>query len=85
MIINIGKKSPKGGHQTTEQRNYQMKIKELRSKFKGPLADGNESDSRGETQGIDKNRQPTLVGLTPDYDYKLFKEAQAAASEKIVS
>jgi histone acetyltransferase MYST2 len=84
MIISMGKKSPKGGYQTNEQRNYQVKIKEMRGKFKGPLADGNESDSRGETQGIDKTRQPTLIGLTSDYDLKLFLEAQAAASEKIV-
>ncbi|XP_011496442.1 PREDICTED: histone acetyltransferase KAT7 [Ceratosolen solmsi marchali] len=83
MIISMGKKSPKGGYQTNEQRNYQLKIKEMRGKFKGPLADGNESDSRGETQGIDKTRQPTLIGLTSDYDLKLFLEAQAAASEKI--
>lgn len=81
----MGKKSPKGGYQTNEQRNYQLKIKEMRSKYKGPLTDGNESDSKGETQGIDKTRQPTLVGLSSDYDLKLFLEAQAAASEKIVS
>ncbi|KAG8035141.1 hypothetical protein G9C98_001631 [Cotesia typhae] len=35
-LVNIGKKSPKGVHQTTEQRNYQLKVKELRNKSKRP-------------------------------------------------
>ncbi|XP_058790061.1 histone acetyltransferase KAT7 [Phymastichus coffea] len=83
VLSGMGKKSPKGGYQTIEQRNYQQKIKDLRGKFKTPLSDGNESDSRGETQGIDKTRQPSLIGLTSDYDLKLFLEAQAVASEKI--
>lgn len=86
MIISMGKKSPKGGaHQTNEQRSYQSKIKDLRIKCKTPLLDGNESDNKNEIQAsIDKTRQPNLVGLTPEYDLKLFLEAQAAASEKIV-
>lgn len=72
-------------HQTNEQRNYQLKVKELRSKWKKPSGDGNESDSCGEPPGIEKDRQPRLTDLTPDYDLKLFMEAQALASEKIVS
>ena len=84
-IMNLGKKSPKGMHQTNEQRNYQLKVKDLRSKWKKPSGDGNESDSGGEPPGIEKDRQPRLVGLTSDYDLKLFMEAQALASEKIVS
>lgn len=82
-ISNLGKKSPKGVHQTNEQRNYQLKIKDLRSKWKGPSTDTNESDSGGENQGIEKDRQPRLSDLTSDYDLKLFMEAQAVASEKI--
>ncbi|XP_043275175.1 histone acetyltransferase KAT7 isoform X2 [Venturia canescens] len=82
-IINLGKKSPKGMHQTNEQRNYQLKVKELRSKWKKPSGDGNESDSCSEPPGIEKDRQPRLTDLTPDYDLKLFMEAQALASEKI--
>ncbi|XP_012271449.1 histone acetyltransferase KAT7 isoform X2 [Orussus abietinus] len=82
-IANLGKKSPKGLHQTNEQRNYQLKVKELRSKWKGADGDSNESDSGGEPQGIEKDRQPRLKNLTPDYDLKLFMEAQAIASEKI--
>ncbi|XP_015430859.1 PREDICTED: histone acetyltransferase KAT7 isoform X1 [Dufourea novaeangliae] len=79
----LAKKSPKGVHQTTEQRNYQLKVRELRSKWKGSAGDGNDSDSGSELQGNEKDRQPRLTNLTPDYDLKLFMEAQAIASEKI--
>lgn len=84
-ITNLGKKMSKGVHQTTEQRNYQLKVRELRNKWKGHSGDGNESDSCGELQGNEKDKQPRLNNLTPDYDLKLFLEAQAIASEKIVS
>ncbi|TGZ37699.1 uncharacterized protein Chm isoform X1 [Temnothorax longispinosus] len=81
-IINLAKK-PKGVHQTSEQRNYQLKVREMRNKWKGNTGDGNESDSGGEMQGNEKDKQPRLNNLTPDYDLKLFMEAQAIASEKI--
>lgn len=81
----MAKKSPKGLHQTTEQRNYQLKVREMRNKWKGNTGDGNESDSSCELQGNEKDRQPRLTNLTPEYDLKLFMEAQAIASEKIVS
>ncbi|XP_012152802.2 lysine acetyltransferase chameau isoform X6 [Megachile rotundata] len=79
----LAKKSPKGMHQTTEQRNYQLKMREMRNKWKGGTGDGNESDSSSEVQGNEKDRQPRLTNLTPEYDLKLFMEAQAIASEKI--
>ncbi|KAJ8673309.1 hypothetical protein QAD02_004571, partial [Eretmocerus hayati] len=82
-LTSLGRKSPKGGYQTNEQRNYQLKVKDMRSKFKGPSADGNESENKSETQGIDKSKQPILKGLASEYDLKLFLEAQAASSEKI--
>ncbi|XP_033225210.1 histone acetyltransferase KAT7 isoform X3 [Belonocnema kinseyi] len=82
-ITNLGKKSPKGVHQTNEQRNYQLKIKELRKRSKSPSGDANESDSAGENVEAEKDRQPRLKNLTSDYDLKLFMEAQAIASEKI--
>ncbi|XP_011874549.1 PREDICTED: histone acetyltransferase KAT7 [Vollenhovia emeryi] len=81
-IMNLTKK-PKGVHQTTEQRNYQLKVREMRNKWKGNTGDGNESDSGGELQGNEKDKQPRLNNLTPDYDLKLFMEAQAIASEKV--
>ncbi|XP_078037646.1 lysine acetyltransferase chameau isoform X2 [Augochlora pura] len=79
----LAKKSPKGVHQTTEQRNYQLKVRELRNKWKGSVGDGNETDNENDLQGNEKDRQPRLTNLTPDYDLKLFMEAQAIASEKI--
>ncbi|XP_011309579.1 histone acetyltransferase KAT7 isoform X3 [Fopius arisanus] len=82
-LTNMGKKSPKVMHQTNDQRNYQLKVKDLRSKRSRPNGDGNDSDSEGEPPGIEKDRQPRLTGLTSDYDLKLFMEAQALASEKI--
>lgn len=79
-------KRPKGVHQpiTEQQRNYQLKIREMRNKWKSE-GDANESDSGGELQGNEKDRQPRLNNLAPDYDLKLFMESQAVASEKIVS
>ncbi|XP_063975962.1 histone acetyltransferase KAT7 isoform X1 [Diachasmimorpha longicaudata] len=82
-LTNTGKKSPKGMHQTNDQRHYQLKVKDLRTKRSRPNGDGNDSDSGGEPPGIEKDRQPRLTGLTSDYDLKLFMEAQALASEKI--
>lgn len=55
----------------------------MRKKWK--VADGHASDSGGEMHGNEKDRQPRLNNLTPDYDLKLFMEAQAIASEKIAS
>ncbi|XP_012265318.2 histone acetyltransferase KAT7 [Athalia rosae] len=82
-LSSLGKKSPKGLHQTNEQRNYQLKVKEMRTKIKSGSGSGNESASGGDHQGIEKDRQPRVANLTPDYDLKLFMEAQAIASEKI--
>lgn len=39
----------------------------------------------GEEEMADRDRQPSLRGYTPEWDLKLFMEAQSAASEKIVS
>ena len=33
----------------------------------------------------DSDRQPSLRGLTPDWDLQIFLQAQSMASEKIVS
>ncbi|XP_074108846.1 lysine acetyltransferase chameau [Cotesia typhae] len=83
-LVNIGKKSPKGVHQTTEQRNYQLKVKELRNKSKRPTdIVSNDGDKVSGRLSIEKDREPRLAGLTYDYDLKLFMEAQALASEKI--
>ncbi|KAF9803210.1 hypothetical protein SFRURICE_002917 [Spodoptera frugiperda] len=67
---------------TLEQRAYQLKVKDMRSKWKGSqelreklAASGNEE--------ITEDREPILEGFAPDYDLRLFREAQALAAIKI--
>ncbi|XP_075974650.1 lysine acetyltransferase chameau isoform X2 [Anticarsia gemmatalis] len=70
-------------HQPTiEQRAYQLKVKDMRSKWKGSqelreklAASGNED--------LSEDREPILEGFAPDYDLRLFREAQALAAIKI--
>lgn len=83
----LSKKSPKSHHLTIEQRHYQMKIKELRTKSERRSNNNNsdpETDSSAPEEK-DREREPRLMNITSEYDLKLFQEAQAAASEKIVS
>jgi histone acetyltransferase MYST2 len=83
----LSKKSPKSHHLTIEQRHYQMKIKELRAKSERRNNNNNsdpETDSSAPEEK-DREREPRLTNITSEYDLKLFQEAQAAASEKIVS
>jgi hypothetical protein len=82
----LSKKSPKSHHLTIEQRHYQMKIKELRAKSERRSNNNNsdpETDSSAPEEK-DREREPRLMNITSEYDLKLFQEAQAAASEKIV-
>ncbi|XP_018329602.1 histone acetyltransferase KAT7 isoform X2 [Agrilus planipennis] len=61
---------------TVEQKSYLYKIKDLRSKFKmEPVEDIKPN--------VDKNKEPNLNNIVPEYDLKLFRDAQAIASEKI--
>ncbi|CAH0581578.1 unnamed protein product [Chrysodeixis includens] len=67
---------------TLEQRAYQLKVKDMRSKWKGSqelreklAASGNEE--------MTEDREPILEGFAPDYDLRLFREAQALAAIKI--
>lgn len=63
-------------HATQEQKQYLQKIKDLREKFKLEATDDIKPT-------VDKNREPDLSNFVPDYDLKLFRDAQAMASEKI--
>ncbi|XP_022917911.1 histone acetyltransferase KAT7 [Onthophagus taurus] len=74
-VLEHSHKFPRG-HLTQEQRNYAQKIKEMRSKF---IPD---SDDLVKPH-TDKNREPNLHNFVPEYDLKLFKEAQAISSEQI--
>ncbi|KAM3963606.1 lysine acetyltransferase chameau [Aphomia sociella] len=67
---------------TIDQRAYQLKVKDMRSKWKGSqelreklAASGNEE--------MNEEREPILEGFAPEYDLKLFQEAQALAAIKI--
>lgn len=69
------KRTPRG-HASAEQKQYLQRIKELRSKFKAePIEDIKPN--------VDKNKEPILNSIVPDYDLKLFRDAQAVASERI--
>ncbi|XP_018563178.1 histone acetyltransferase KAT7 isoform X2 [Anoplophora glabripennis] len=69
------KKSPRSPA-TSEQKQYLQKIRDIRSKFKTePIEDIKPC--------VDKTRQPVLTNFVPEYDLKLFQDAQALASEKI--
>lgn len=63
---------------TTEQKQYLLKIREIRSKFKGDQIEDIKPS-------VDKTKEPDLNNFVPDYDMKLFRDAQAIASEKIES
>ncbi|XP_050297334.1 histone acetyltransferase KAT7 [Anthonomus grandis grandis] len=70
-------KSP-GPNSTHDQKQYLTKIKDLRNKFKQekePVEDIKPT--------INKNKEPDLNNFVPEYDLKLFRDAQALASEKI--
>lgn len=54
-----------------------LQIRDSRDKLSEPRP--------GEDEMADRDRQPSLRGFTPEWDLKLFLEAQSAASEKIVS
>lgn len=70
------KKTSKNPHPNPEQKQYMQKVKDLRDKFKMEPMDGVKPI-------FDKNREPDLSNFVPDYDLKLFRDAQALASEKI--
>lgn len=60
---------------TAEQKAYQQKIRDIRSKFKP--APRSQDDSRGD------EHEPLLSGAVSEYDLQLFRDAQALASENI--
>ncbi|GBO98352.1 hypothetical protein EVAR_27_1 [Eumeta japonica] len=66
---------------TIEQRAYQLKVKDMRSKWKGS-GEFREKNSPA-IEEISEEREPQLEGFTPDYDLRLFREAQALAAIKI--
>ncbi|XP_039751193.1 histone acetyltransferase KAT7 isoform X2 [Pararge aegeria] len=64
---------------TIEQRAYQLKVKDMRSKWKG----SQELRSMPTNEDLGEEREPVLEGFAPDYDLRLFRDAQALAAVKI--
>ncbi|XP_022126487.2 histone acetyltransferase KAT7 [Pieris rapae] len=62
---------------TIDQRAYQLKIKDLRSKWKG-----NDQRKKSNNEDYNEEREPVLDGFAPDYDLRLFRDAQALAAVK---
>ncbi|CAF4746286.1 unnamed protein product [Pieris macdunnoughi] len=63
---------------TIDQRAYQLKIKDLRSKWKGK----NDKRAKSNNEDYNEEREPVLDGFAPDYDLRLFRDAQALAAVK---
>ncbi|KAL4710604.1 hypothetical protein ACJJTC_003240, partial [Scirpophaga incertulas] len=66
---------------TIEQRAYQLKVKDMRSKWKGSQELREKLAASGDDTS--EEREPILDGFAPDYDMRLFREAQALAAIKI--
>ncbi|XP_013196679.2 histone acetyltransferase KAT7 [Amyelois transitella] len=66
---------------TIDQRAYQLKVKDMRSKWKGSqeLRD----KLAASTEEVTEEREPMLEGFAPDYDLRLFREAQALAAIRV--
>lgn len=69
---------------TVEQQAFRIKVEEIRDSFKPkiPSPTRNSHLSNGQLNEA-KDREPSLNGLVSDYDLKLFREAQAMASEEM--
>ncbi|KAK3930521.1 Histone acetyltransferase KAT7 [Frankliniella fusca] len=92
----LERKSPKT-HQSLEQRNYMLKVKEMRDKDKkrkkhknsssgsdsGSGSGSSSSSSEDEADEDSGQREPKLKGVAPMYDIQLFQEAQAMTSQKL--
>lgn len=81
---------------TVEQKAYQLRVREVRSKFvPTPVSPsvrppptsytyrGHRGGGADAMRGGEPQHEPSLTGLVSDYDLQLFREAQAAASERI--
>lgn len=70
--LEVYKKTAKG-HPTAEMKQYLQKVKDLRAKFKVETVEDVKPH-------VDKNREPDLSNFVPDYDLKLFRDAQVKNS-----
>lgn len=68
---------------TPEQTDFLTKIRESRTRFRPIAAAINTEKVKLEKDCTDEDREPSLIGLVPDYDLQLFRDAQAIASERV--
>ncbi|CAD6998110.1 unnamed protein product [Ceratitis capitata] len=68
---------------TSEQNDFLNKIRESRSRFRPIAAAINTDKVKLEKDCTDEDREPNIIGLVPDYDLQLFRDAQAIASESV--
>jgi len=66
---------------------YRDKVKEMRNDVEDKKKNESSSDTSLSDQYAGKDLEPDILNCSniPSYDIKLFQEAQAVASEKIVS
>lgn len=66
---------------------YRDKVKEMRNEINDKKKNETSSDTSQSDQYAGKDLEPDILNCSniPSYDLKLFQEAQAVASEKIVS
>lgn len=67
--VEVYKKNGKGHAPTGEMKQYLQKVKDLRAKFKVEQVEDVKPH-------VDKNREPDLSNFVPDYDLRLFRDAQ---------
>lgn len=72
---------------SAEQKLYRDKVKEMRNEVEDKKKNETSSDTSLSDQYNSKELEPDIQNCSnlPSYDLKLFQEAQAVASEKIVS
>lgn len=75
-------KSSHTNNPTPEQKAYREMVKELRNKEVESQSDNEDSSGSDPSS---KEIEPNISKCTNSYDLKLFQEAQALASEAIVS
>jgi len=72
---------------SAEQKMYRDKVKEMRNLAENKHKSETSSDTSQSDHYAGKDLEPDIFNCTniPSYDLKLFQDAQAIASEKIVS
>lgn len=73
----------KVGPSPEQKEHYRQMMEQRRKSFSPKPQQNGSSTENQEVKNVDKNREPDLSGLTPIYDLKMFREAQARAAEEL--